>query len=103
MCEAAMLGKLMVDHLKIFIISMIEGRLVYMRMATRRFSRFIRSATTIYDLPPITGDQFEFGLKVDLGAQLGKRQGAYCLFLVSGGDGKFASNISDDETQIYTD
>ena len=57
-----------------------------------------------YDLPPITGDQFEFGLKVDLGAQLGRRPG-----LLTGNLTYFELemvnlpvNISDDETQnIY--
>ena len=61
------------------LISMIKGRLVYMRMATRRFSQFIRSATTV--MTYFTGDQFEFGLKVDLGAQLESVQD--CLLATS--------------------
>ena len=57
-----------------------------------------------YDLPPITGDQFEVGVKVDLGAQLGKRPG-----LLTGNLTYFELemvnlpvNISEDPTQdIY--
>ena len=57
-----------------------------------------------YDLPPITGDQLEFGVKVDLGAQAGMRPG-----LLTGNLTYFELemvnlpvNISDDETQsIY--
>jgi hypothetical protein len=54
-----------------------------------------------YDLPPITGDQLEFGVKVDLGAQAGMRPG-----LLTGNLTYFELemvnlpvNISDDETQ----
>ena len=57
-----------------------------------------------YDLPPITGDQLEFGVKVDLGAQAGMRPG-----LLTGNLTYFELemvnlpvNISEDETQsIY--
>jgi outer membrane receptor protein involved in Fe transport len=57
-----------------------------------------------YDLPPITGGQFEVGVKLDLGAQAGKRPGLFTgnltyfeLEMIN-----LPVNISEDETQsIY--